>query len=686
MKYTLRGDLQGRLAKAIEEPLDTVDVRLYDVSGSELETDTIRKAAEARPKETFSILSETEVAEKRDALIAEGTTESDGSFSIDIDDSADFRADEQGRPDVFQIDVRVDSIPQTRAKADEPVQFTLTMHDPSWEPAEPGGETGIEETPGQPTAELEEQASQQVASYQHTISKRNWCAVLEALGVWVVCGKVHVENTTAPVENVTVTAKDADLIQHDELGSDITDSRGHFSIYYTTDDFEETPPPWGQIELIPGPDLYFSVEQEEKVFLDEPSSKGRDGGRENADHCEYVELPIDFEEAGRTDDGKPTAPTLWDSVGSAFSVPGDFDSDGYAGAERYALFRNITMEGQAPLYHRRATPTNSLSVDEFVEYRFLVAENPDASSPDFDPIGVGSSTYIDAFVDGVMIGKLLVYQSGAPRPVLVPVRIDQSHLDSDGWLSVREATNDALNTRLGTNLASLDHDRHSWFDSDELMGIDTRQFTSEPDVADASSSDPVPTAGEAVPASRQIDTEAIAIKFEARVIDANGNELANPQWVHGKTLPKAVVNNNAAFVEFTNNNHERANNKCKILSGNVDVGYTVYHPHLEGARIDVRRNSDDGSFPRSISLDDANLPYNFAAGTTGTLETAADSHFHNDSLDIPRESGGANNPILTKKCGYEASIKVRRRLHNGNTSDDWDTRGSSIFYWDGGSP
>lgn len=663
MKYTIRGDLRAQLAEEFEEPIGNVGVRIYDADHEELGEKGIRKATAARTKRTFAVLSEDEVRAKRDALLGEGRTQEDGSFTVDIDESAEFRPDESGRPDVLQVDLRLDTVPSTRAEPENSVQATLTLHEPSWQPAEPSGSAG-ESGGGQRVAE---QTEQLVTSYRETLSRKHYCDLLEAAGVWLVAGRVTVDNTTAPVSGATVTAKDADIIQHDELGSDQTNAGGYFSIYYTQAEFEETPPPWGPIELKWGPDLYFSIEQSGQTYLDEDPDAGRKPGRENADHCEYVELSVTpvREEPEET----PIVPTYWARVGRAFDVPllfspGDFDSDGYAGNQKFALYGTLTMEGTAPLF-------DSMNPDQYVEYRFLVSEQT-GSSTNYKPIGVGTQQYQDAFDDGLVVGEILAYDDDNSQLRTVPVRVNTGHLSSDGWLSVREAANDALNATIGTDLDTLRQDDYyfGWNDRDPLMGIDTRQFTSEPNVDDAATSDPVPDPGESVPPSRQIDEERIAIRFESRVVDDAGNVSSGSNtWViSGVELNPVVVNNNTEFAVFQNENLEQ--DACDIVTGDVDLKYTVHHPHLDGVKLRVKANDE-----AATDISQGDIPFAF---DPSTHSTAGDDEDFADTVTV---NGGGS--ILDEPCGYRTTLRVRRRLHNGYHRDDWDTRGESIFYWDG---
>lgn len=673
MPYTFRGGLRASLADGVEESLSGVTVRLYRVRRED--EVHIRKAAMAQPKETFSILSADAVAEKQSDLLAEGMTDANGQFAVDIEEDEEFREDEHGRPAVFTVDVRVESVPGSDVEPERPVQFTLTTHQPRWRETEAGT----------------------VADWDATIPRRNWCAVLEEAGIWVVCGRVTICDTRDPVGGLTVTAKDADIVQHDQLGAGVTDANGNFCIYYTRSDFEETPPPWGPIELVPGPDLYFSIEHSGQTRLDEDPSRGRKGSRENAGHCEYVELCVAPREPGDGDETDTTpVPTYWRRIGSEFDVVAtpqqsiDFDAEGYAGQNKYALTGELTMEGSAPLFHTE-------SPDRFVQYRFLVSENPTTNGgpppTGFQPVGVGGGRYQNAFGDGVTVGEVFAYDPASQRISPVPVELTSSHLDASGWVSVRDAVDDALGAALGTDLQTLRTNNHyfGWNDADPLAAIDTGQFTDEPDVENASApGDPVPTAGDPVPQARTIGVEKIAIKFEARVVDTSGRVVSpppSPSSITDTTLNAVVVNNNQAFARFANVNHEQRQDPCEKLTGDVELAYTVHHPHLAGVRLVVRRN--DGASER---LDDPNNEvsfdpsFTFTTGPSGSIHQVR--HFNNAGLPILQTSNAnrSDDPILTEQCGYVARLRVRPRLHNGYRAWSWQTRGSSIFYWEGSSP
>src|SRR6266702_4892359 len=62
---------------------------------------------------------------------------------------------------------------------------------------------------------------------------------------------------------------------------------GKFQIWYTVAEFSRTPfSPVINIELVPGPDLYFRIEGPGGVvLLDEPPITGRTPGRQNVGPC-----------------------------------------------------------------------------------------------------------------------------------------------------------------------------------------------------------------------------------------------------------------------------------------------------------------------------------------------------------------------------------------------------------------
>ena len=257
VRYIFRGKLCGYICQECEEPLTNVSVRLYSVAS---ERDVTALAA-AAAKDTFSLVSDGDVAEKGSLLIAEASTDAEGSFVIDLPESY------AGGP--FEIDVLCAAAPRARtSRHGQPVQFTITTLQPGWR-------------------EMEDSA---VAVWEHCLDYRYWCAVLARLGVWTICGHLRDCEARVPIEGATVKAFDADWTQDDPLGSAVTDADGHFLITYTVEDFKRTPFPLVHIELIGGPDVYFSAEVGGTAVLQENRSVGRTPGRGNIGPCFCVEL------------------------------------------------------------------------------------------------------------------------------------------------------------------------------------------------------------------------------------------------------------------------------------------------------------------------------------------------------------------------------------------------------------
>ena len=80
MSYIFRGKLCGYICPDCREPLSKVRVRLYR-AGDDRE---VVARAVANPKDTFAILSEEQVDERKSRLIAEAETGDDGGFVFEL--------------------------------------------------------------------------------------------------------------------------------------------------------------------------------------------------------------------------------------------------------------------------------------------------------------------------------------------------------------------------------------------------------------------------------------------------------------------------------------------------------------------------------------------------------------------------------------------------------------------------
>ena len=252
MNYRFEGKLHAFICKECRQALAGTTVRLYRHQADQ----DVEVLVAAHPKETFTILENTDVEAKSDLLIAEASTNEQGEFTFDLNEE---KHDYHG--EAFEIDVRLASIPESGIESGrEPVQFTITSLQPEWTEGDKKGYFVAE-------------------PWDYTISARLWCHLLAHFGIWVICGRFVTCEGKSPLPGATVRAFDTDWIQDDPLGEDLTDGNGRFRIYYTSAQFKKTPfSPLINYEVESGPDVYFQVEFGGDIVLDEDRSVGRTPG------------------------------------------------------------------------------------------------------------------------------------------------------------------------------------------------------------------------------------------------------------------------------------------------------------------------------------------------------------------------------------------------------------------------
>lgn len=307
MNYILRLRLCGYTCDECYEPLSNVTVRLYSYQGSDAAT-----VAAADPKHTFAQLTQPQLREKADRLLAQGSLDAEGRIDLHLDDLYDGGA--------FDVDIEVFGQNERDSFA-----LHLTTLAPTWRQTEDGI----------------------IAVWDHCLSSRIWCYIRSLIDSWVICGQVVFCETQRPISGVKVTAFDRDLLQDDTLGSAVTDINGQFRIEYTRADFR--PGTWADIELIGGPDVYFHVHHTSGApLLIEPPSKGRETGRENIGHCFCVTLCLG-EDVPPPDGDYP--PPVFTHVGSynhqtqIDSAPG---GTGLTSADSRAFYGSIRLNGTLP--------------------------------------------------------------------------------------------------------------------------------------------------------------------------------------------------------------------------------------------------------------------------------------------------------------------------------------------------
>jgi len=479
-----------------------------------------------------------------------------------------------------------------------------------------------------------------------------WCRIRRKGDLWVIVGRVTpCENRAVGLGGLTVTARDADIVQHDVLGSAVTNASGIFRIDYPGSRFRQGT--WIDVELFGGPDVYFQIEDADgNVVLDEPKSRGRKPGRADRGPCFCVHLCIDVVPPP---DGP--IPTIWTKVGTAFTIPdssslNDFDADGYAGAAKYAFHSNVRMLGSADRF----------SNGHPVEYRFLVsaAVAPNGGAPlpaaNFTRI-VGAGPDVNLFAP-TQIGQMIRYSPFK----LVDIDALQVDLDADGWLDVNTSINRTFAAH--PTLTPADLPDFVWVDGDALMAINTNALTTEPNVPPG-----VGDPGDAVPAANQIGIERKAVRFEAREVVDKPNGIFNAMPGSGTTLNNIVVNNNAAYLKVAMAEH-LSSTACTPLTGSPHVAFTVHHPHIASVNINVRSN--DGSYNHNLN-DAATKPATSDAAIplAGNTDSPGINHLHNPSVDLP---AGLH------KCTYIVTLSVLRRLHTGDGAVGVNTAQTSFYY------
>lgn len=310
MSYILRGNLYGYICRECPRPLWGVIVRLYAP-----EKDDLIERVAADPR--FTALEATEKAVKARAgrLLAEARVAEDGSFEVRFDPKSKY----DGGP--VEVDLRMEGVSNLLEGTAQmrPRQIHLTTLQPAWR----------------------EQQRERVAFWQYYLPARLWCLILSWFDVWVICGRVTVCGTDREVPGVLVEARDVDWLQQDFLGSATTDATGRFVIYYPGSAFRKGT--WTDIELIGGPDLYFTVKLGSLVLLDEPPSRGRQPDRENVGNCFCVELCV--KEVPQTDDGV----AIFTHVGVYNWTTGQVrhTADGLSSDNR-AFYRTMRLNGVLP--------------------------------------------------------------------------------------------------------------------------------------------------------------------------------------------------------------------------------------------------------------------------------------------------------------------------------------------------
>lgn len=595
MAYVFKGRLCGYICADCDEPLSNITIRLYRARDDQ----DVTALAVASPKETLTLLSDEDVNAKASSLLAETATDEDGNFSFELGDKEDYGGE------AFEIDLYCDTVPrapQRRGEASSPLQFTITTLRPAWR----------------------RRGDDLIAIWDYCLPFRLWCRVRAWFGAWVVCGKVVDCETRTPLAALTVTAIDRDWLQDDPLGSDVTDGAGRFRIDYTPLAF--TPGTFIDVELVPGPDIYFKIEQGATVLLQEAPSRGRDPNRENVGPCFCVELCAEGPE--------PPFDNPWFTHVGDFHIYWDIDASagrtnsavlGHGGPD-YGFFGSLQLRGFCP----KDYPSGS---GDAMRYRFLYEHpsNPGMWIPITGalvaPVIVGSRLIQwDAFGTGLVWTTQTIMIAGAgatpdptPTPVVPPgtpwgpVPTHVIVPDADGWVRVDQMALD-----------------DGFFGP--LMGFNTPQ-------AVPGGAAPGNGAGNGVASPR--NGVSLKIRFEAQTLSAAST--------FSDQLNNIYVNNweEVRLLDLTQFQAPGAN-ACSGLTTALDILYTADHELM--ADWSVTMSSASPSEPAG------NVVVPTPPGATATVRGG----FGTKHFDIS----------TWQACSYTVTLTTRRRLTNGINDDD----------------
>ena len=478
MKNIFKGTLKGQLCDDCREYIANVEVLLYLPYRKE-----IVSSAVANAKETFHLVTKEEAKQRENLLIAKTFTDENGNFEFSID--------EKYANSAFDIDFICGTVPPKipKPKRTEPLQFHITTLVMEWR-----------------RNEFEEF---NFFNWTHEISYKFWCYIRgHYFDAWVICGRLVNCKTNTPIANAKVTAFDADFLTDDNLGTDTTDSNGHFRIDYSSIKFKQTfLSPLINVETDPGlpltfqsgPDVYFKAEIAGTTLINET----RANARKNVGYCLCVKLCSEINVVNPED---PNFPSAWTGIGSAFnsvfgSGPKDFDINGFAGTGKFALTGIINLTGQAAFKSAANRP---------IEYRFLVSHTTtpnNGASP-----AIGNFTKIVGVTPNLFVPSNVITlnktSSDPSLPSIINVDSHQSDFDSEGWFDVNKSINRTL-IDLGLTPAHLSS--YQIIEEDTLISMNTGVLTTAADV-----SFNIANAGEKIPSANKISVEKVAIRFEIR--------------------------------------------------------------------------------------------------------------------------------------------------------------------------
>jgi hypothetical protein len=615
MKFTLFGQITGHLCAEHNLPLTHGTVRLYQQEAD----GAVLTQVVSPPKDTLHTLTAQAVAAMESKLLGTGTIDAHGDYRVQLDAA---KSTYVGGPVLIVLELRYLPPMSGPEKQHSPVYYAITSLQPRWE--------------------LSRGREQATDRFDFSFPDRVVAAILAHFDIWVISGRVvHCADAKVSAAGVTVHAKDADFLADDTIGSAVTDAHGNFRIYYRSGDFKRTfLSPLLNVETLgaAGPDLYFLITGPDgSPLLAEARADGKKTGRKDAGYIFCTTLCADFNVAADTD------AAFWKGIGTLLRIttPSDqqhFDEAGFAmlspagDPHRMAVTGQVTLTGQKP---------DPLKAGNPIEYRFLVARTTASNqAPALDPshfteiIGVNSGLLAGGGVLGTLFRTV-------PSLRQVEVAFNTADMNSDGWVDVRKAVQRTLLEHPTLDPSDLLDPNQSWHwsDADWMLSLNTATLTDE----ESRQSFKQLQAGAPLPAGFVFPPEKVAIRFEIR-----DQVTLAPQPGNGTTLNAMVINNDPVIACLEVKNAAGTQMSCdKFKNEDVYIAYTIAHPYLAGAGIQVRSET---------------VPYTHSVEST-PMPIQNQVPFVNDRANNPKYK---LDPRPEVTCSYKATLGYTLLLHNGD--------------------
>ena len=544
MKTIIKGNLAGYLCEDCKENISNVKIRLYlPERGANIDS-----ALAASEKETFKLLTATQIKEKENRLIGESLTDELGNYEINLS--------EEYKDGSLEFDFECESVPKNPIghKKFPSRQFHVTTFYPKWD-------------------ERTDNDDFRLGLYSYIISSKLWCYIKGFyFDIWTICGELLDCETGKPLVGVKVIAMDADFITDDELGSEVTDSNGKFIIYYDSPKFKKTfLSPLINIEtdktlpFASGPDVYFQLEYNGQKFALETSANRRN----NVGYCLCVKLcskelvPID-----------PSIPPSFTHFGLLQHIPIQSGINLGKTLAGYAFYSSINLVGSI------SKKISGNPMEYLFEYQ-EVSNPSDALNPaSWLPV-------VPNMIDKTVIGYLWTLTGDVMNPIAYePYYINGSGTEktvsyNGNWIQVPQDSNFAPHTDA------------------QILKLNTEKITG---LTQIDMSMPTSAIGNATvsPTRPHVFNRYIAIRMKQRQSLVAGSEIVagtskpiaiynvayNNVNQHGSWAP-AIINNRKIALSLDIEEIISGNSGCSKITSALHIKYNARNENLGSVSLSI---------------------------------------------------------------------------------------------------